>query len=523
MAANWTNKLAFKLLALFIAGAVGALSMPPFGYWTLIISLGVLWFYLSVSSTKKEAAAIGFVFGFAYFVASLWWVGNALLVGGNPYAWALPLAICGLPALLAIFTSLMALSTHLFFKGRHLGAYLGFIAMFSLWEWIRGHLLTGFPWNLTGMAWTYNLPLLQILSVGGIYVLSLITIFMFSTPTFAICGQGSKFTKTLMPILAIACGLSLYLWGQSRIDANPAAFDQSTIVNVITPNIPQADKWQSDKYWENYIKTVKAIGTPPNTPGLSGTSRLVVLPETAFHYAALQEDEPRSLLMTALKQFPERTYLLSGMLRRTETDGKANYYNSLVGFDSDLQELFTFDKFHLVPFGEYIPFEDYVPIGPVVGFSGFKSGPGPQTISLPDIAPFSPLVCYEVIFPGAVTHYAPTKKPRWIVNVTNDAWYGDSPGPHQHLGHAVYRAIEEGIPVIRSTNTGYSVIIDPVGRIISQSGLNEVSVLESYLPNALQTATAYSRKKDTLYVLLIGVLFVAGFALGRRPNPLDSK
>lgn len=499
-----------RLVCCLLVGAVGALSMPPFTTATLFFSFSLYWLLLTTFNRKLHIFSAGFLYGFGYFVASLWWVGNALLVGGNPFIWALPLAVCGLQALLALFP-MVAASSQIILPGRSLASYLIFIVSYSFWEWGRGHFFTGFPWNLAGMMWTSSLPMLQSLSLIGIYGLTLITIFVTTVPAFAWKGQASKRVRYGLAAFAVLLLAGMYVGGQMRLEAHHTNFNNEVVVQLVTPNIPQADKWEYEHFWNNYKKTVDAIRLPPAGDGrLQGKTRLIVLPETAFQYSHF--DDPRAVaeLQSALQGYPEKTYLLTGLLRKTE-DG---YHNSLVGYDSTLDQKFAFDKFHLVPFGEYIPFQKYIPIGPVVAFSGFQKGNGPASITLDSYTPsFSPLVCYEVIFPHAVIN-PDTIRPEWMVNVTNDAWYGISPGPYQHLGHAVYRAIEEGLPMARSTNTGVTAMIDPVGRILNESPLYETYVQESFLPRALSSPTLYALLGDKIFFILL--IFMCLLAYSRR-------
>lgn len=510
------HKTGIRMLAVFLLGGVGALSLPPFPLYmipALFISLSGFWLLLTGFERPWHWGLAGFLFGFGYFLAGIWWVGNALLVGGNPYLWALPLAVCGLQALLALFPLLAGYSSQRFCKGRSLGAYLFFLAMMGFWEWGRGNLLTGFPWNLFGMAWTYSLPMLQVLSLGGIFLLSLLTIFTATLPGFLLAGQTSRAIKGGLSAVAIALLLAAFLYGQSRLDEHPTAYNTDIVIQVVSPNIPQEDKWDPELFWQNYTKTVDAISLP--SADISGKTRVIVLPETALHYAALEDMNARAKLRQALQVYPEQTYLLTGLLRRSaEAGGEESYHNSLVGYDAAMTEVMTFDKFHLVPFGEYMPLQEYIPIGPVIGFSGFSSGDGPATKTLPGLPPFSPLVCYEVIFAGEVTQ--PGSPPDWMVNVTNDAWYGVSPGPYQHLAQTVYRAIEEGIPMVRSTNTGFSAVIDPLGRIIDQNRLFEATSQAVYLPRKLAEATPFSRHKQKLFFTLLAVLSGAGLYLSQR-------
>lgn len=498
------------LLLSLILGIVGAVGMPPVCFVpALAVSLSGYWLVLPSFEKKRHAALSGFLYGLGYFTAGLWWIGNALLVDGNPYAWVYPLAVVGLPALLSIFPAVSSFLIFRFFGGRSLTSWIAFCTITGLTEWVRGHAFTGFPWNLYGMTWTTLLPMLQSLSSIGIYGLGLITIFMLSAPGFAIAETTPRRAKRAVLFFAgLSCTL-LWTWGNNRLDENPTRYNEDVAIRIVQPNIPQGEKWDNDLFWTNFERTLGAFSDMKESP-LPAKLRVLILPETALHFGLFEIPEAMDRIAGAMTG-AQADYLLSGALLRSLTqDGARQYHNSLIALDQQAQIVATFDKFHLVPFGEYMPLENLIPIGPIVGFSGFIHGPGPKTFSLnPEgntpLPPYSPLVCYEIIFPGKVTN---PDKPDWIVNVTNDGWYAISPGPHQHLGHAVYRAIEEGLPVVRSANTGISAIIDPVGRKTLEIPLSQTGAREQYLPRPVAENTFYSKWKDSIFFFLVTLILL---------------
>lgn len=479
-------------LASLALGLLGAFGMGPFYAWPiLLVSLSLFWLVFTQFATSRtwHSCLAGFLYGFGFFTGSLWWIGNALLVGGNPYAWAYPFAAVGLPFLFAFYPLLACGLTRWLKPGRSLSAFACFGLLMFLAEYGRGHLFTGFAWNLSGMAWTGNLAMLQILSVGGIYLLTFLSVFMFLAPAFAWKGDAPRLVRIFVLDTAITCAIALYIFGTFRLHDNPTAYNDKILIQVIQPNIMQEDKWNGDKVWDNYRSLLQLMQPDPvETYATPPATRLLVAPETAMTYHELAHPEARAALLGRLSGYSEpNIYLLTGALLRDD----AGYHNALIALDKWGNRLQSFDKFHLVPFGEYIPFQQYVPFGPLVKFQGFAEGPGPRTLTLPDAPPFSPLVCYEVIFPAAVTDK--NSRPDWIVNVTNDAWYGISPGPIQHLAQAQYRAIEEGLPVVRSANTGISAIFDAYGRPVLQTGLYGAANSESLLPRPAASQTIYSR------------------------------
>lgn len=506
-----TAKTWVRHLVILISGAICSFAMQPFEFWpALLLGFSAYWLLLTSFDKKRHAWLGSFLFGLGYFVAGTWWIGNALLVDGNPFLWALPFASVGFQALLALFPMVFgALSQH-FFPGRSLPSYLFFIVMMSFAEWTRGHWFTGFPWNLFGMTWTSSLAFAQMASYGGIYLLSLFTVFLAALPGFLWLGLLSKRGKTILAGLAIFISLVNYAWGYQRLQRHPTEYNKDVIVQVVTPNIPQGDKWNPDLTAANFYKTIRLM-QPEAARSFgdraTGKSRVIVLPETALLPSVFQSPEAMKAIQSVLASYPEKTYLMSGALRHEYLeDGKKKYYNSLVAIDQAGATLTKFDKFHLVPFGEYMPYQKYIPVGPVVKFSGFERGTGPAIWSLPGLPDLSPLVCYEIIFAGRVK--PPQTHPKWMVNVTNDAWYGISPGPYQHLAQTIFRAIEEGMPVIRSTNTGISAVIDSMGRVVSASPLFEDYVQTLNLPEPV-TGNIYSRYPDLIYfsaiILLLAV------------------
>ncbi len=484
-----------RLFFAFLLGAIGGGAMGPLYLWyNLVIALSFLWVVFTSFSedARWKSFACGWAFGFGYFVYSLYWIGNALLVDGNPYQWVYPLAVCGLPAGLAIFHGLATYATRWIHAGRAFLSYIVFLISFMAVEYLRGNILTGFPWNLFGMAWTSHLPMLQILSVGGIYLLTFLSIFIMSAPGFAFVGTSKKLVRFGVLALAIGLTIGLYIFGLHRLSQHPTQYRDDVIVQLMQPNIPQSEKWDNNLMWDNFRISLNLLRRDSDLHSKNPNAvRVLVMPETAMTYHHLNADAGRDSLKGALGHFKEKTYLLSGALLKD----KNGWHNSLIALNQNAEMVYQFDKFHLVPFGEYIPFQKYIPISSVTSFTGFVEGDGPHTALIDGVPPFSPLVCYEVIFPGHVTTDNP-ERPQWIVNVTNDGWYGLSPGPFQHMAQAIYRAIEEGVPVVRSANTGISTVIDPYGRIVSLIPLGSRYTEDTFLPEPAPEQPLYSRYKN---------------------------
>ncbi|MBI4031785.1 MAG: apolipoprotein N-acyltransferase [Proteobacteria bacterium] len=493
-----------------LAGAAMVPAMSPWNLWPfLFMGFSVFYILLSKAGKMRDAFIGGWLFGFGYFAAGLWWIANALLVPGNEFLWVWPLAIAGLPALLSFFPAIACLAVMRLAALKHYSGFFFFVAAFSLAEWLRGHLFTGYPWNSYGYAWGGWLPMAQSAAFGGLYFLTLLTVFWSALPGFLLVSENPKKIKYALAALAVIAAIANYASGEYRLRQPLPEPAKNFYIHIVQPNIPQADKWDGAKAGENLSQHLSL--SFPHENETAETTTLIVWPETALSWRAMEHENAVTAIKDVLGLYKGKVYLVTGMLRYEPGPGGGEegekYFNSIAVFNRDLSMTAVYDKSHLVPFGEFIPLQKYVPFGPFVQFTGFATGPGPQTISLPDLPPFSPLVCYEIIFPGAVVGKT-SGRPHLIVNVTNDAWYGDSPGPRQHFMQTRFRAIEEGLPIVRSANTGISGMIDAYGRAVATIGINSEGVLSYIMPAPAIRTTFYSIYGDTTFLLIIAVFLI---------------
>lgn len=454
-------------------GMIAAMALPPAHYIAAFFAgFSVFFLAFELIQSKRGAFFVGWLWGFGYFGIGLSWIGNALLVEGNGYAWAWPLAVMGLPAGLAIFTGLASLCARQIFQHYSIALrYVGFVVAIATAEWLRGHILTGFPWNLAGSIWANNLEMLQVLWPTSIYGLSLLTLFWAGLP--ALMWRARRNPCVIKPVLLVGLisVIATYGYGLHRLQTAEIGVIPDTYAHIIQPNIQQHEKWQAglmDRNFETHLELSSA------KTAQSGT-HLVVWPETAITQGYLDSEIAREKIQNMLQGYNGEAHLLTGALRYNK---ERDYFNSIVNVNAKGAVQSIYDKFHLVPFGEYIPFQNLIPIKTVSQFSGFKKGAGPQTQKITGTLSINPLVCYEIIFSGNVSD---GDHADLIVNVTNDAWYGVSAGPYQHLAQAKFRAIEEGITVLRAANTGVSVIISPLGMIESKTDLFQKDSLTSPL------------------------------------------
>lgn len=496
-----------RLCVSFVAGSLCVLAMPPYNIWlALLPSLSLFYIFFCTATSPLKSFFEGWAFSFGYFLFGLIWIGNALLVEGNIFSWVWPLAVAGLPALLALFYGLATLTLYMLVEKRDsLAGWMGFIGIIAFTEWLRGHLFTGFPWNLWGYVWSETLTIAQSASLFGIYGLTLLTIAVSVLPALWWMQLGTRKTRLSISGAMALLMLGLFLFGFTRL-SQPMDLKANVMLRIVQPNITQTDKWNPLKTSENFSKILSlSISHGDNI----GAANFLVWPETAVTENFLLQPSATAALKSVLQTYNGPVYLATGMLKVHPNEGSPLYYNSLTTFDQNVRPVAEYDKSHLVPFGEYIPFKNIIPLEPIVKFSGFEQGSGPQTQNIDNILKISPLVCYEIIFPGAVTARTDSR-PDLLVNVTNDAWYGDSAGPRQHLAMTRFRSIEEGLPAVRSANTGISAIYDSYGQLLESIPLNQAGSINSLLPQSLPS-TIYTYAGDLIFFIFVIALVLPCF------------
>jgi apolipoprotein N-acyltransferase len=481
-------------------GALAALAMAPLNaFYILPLSFLILYAVLLYAPSKKAAFLYAWLFGFGYFVFSLSWIGNALLVEGNDYRWAWPLAVSGLPAVLALFTASAGALTKWLFNLKSVSGFLGFVGCFALFEFLRGILFTGFPWNLFGYAWAGVPQMLQILFWTDTYFLSLLTVFWAGSFGFFLLSSKNKALPVLLTsIITMAL---CFGYGAYRLSHADMGVRDGVQIKIVQPNITQSEKWRRDKMVDHFAQMIAQSRASEE----DNKTTYIVWPETAMSYWLMNDDGIRGSIKAMLYSYPQGANLFTGLLDY-KTKG---YTNSLVMLNKDARIVNEYHKSHLVPFGEYIPFQDYIPLAPVAKFQGFETGGGVVTQDTPEGLKYSPLICYEILFPYKAINEE--DRPDFIVNVTNDAWYGISAGPYQHLTKAVFRAIETGVPVIRAANTGISAVVTPYGRIEKPSALFKNAVTTYQLPsNASERTFSTTFKTSFFLLILLGFICVGG-------------
>jgi apolipoprotein N-acyltransferase len=514
-----------RALIALVAGALSSLAMEPFNAWpVLFFTFPVAVFLIDGAGAGRAqgipaAALTGFWFGLGYFVPGLYWIGNAFLVEADTFGWLLPFAVLGLPAYLALFTAFgFALSRLVWTKGG--SRVIALAASLTIAEWLRGQVLTGFPWNAFGYALTEPLALAQTASLIGIWGLTFLGVAIFASPAVLIDGSSRGRERFAAPAAALALLIAMGVFGVVRLSQHPTQMIASVKLRIMQPNLQQDERFNysaKQAVMQKYL-ALSDRATGPNTTGVRDAT-VLIWPESAFPFFLTREPDAMAEIADLL---PKGTTLITGAVRPPDLPPGVRVtqaYNSIYVIDDEGSVLSVYDKLHLVPFGEYLPFQDLMES---LGFEqltrvrgGFIPGKVRRTLQIPGAPRALPLICYEAAFPSAIT--TPDERPGWMVNLTNDGWFGISTGPYQHLQQARIRAVEQGLPLVRAANTGISAVIDPVGRIVAHLPLGIEGVLDSPLPAAL-APTVYARVGDSPAAICVAaaLLFVIRRRLLRR-------
>ena len=498
-------------LAALGAGIASVFALPPYyQIWLPFITFGILAYLLNYAQNHRRAFAIGYWFGFGFFAVGLSWISHALALDLASFGWLIPIALIAAGAFFGIFVALPAWISSYF-----CGFWSKIIIFSTTWaimEWVRSFFLTGFPWNQLGSVLAFNHSLLQTASCFGTYGLSLIVCLAFMLPTAAfispyrrnaVIGIGS-----ILLIASTLIGFGTYR--TQRLDNN----EMSDInIRVVQPSIPQNLKWdfgEQENNFADYIEMSENMGFEQ--------TNVVIWGETASTFPLKIDRAHFYQMLTAV---PDDGYLITGSIDYIprENDRWLPVNAGLI-FRHGKGIIDSYSKSHLVPFGEYLPLRRFLPetLRPITKvITDFQAGEGPKTFNLDKLPPFGLLICYEIIFPHQVADA--DNRPQWLINLTNDGWYGMSSGPYQHLTAAQLRAVEEGLTIVRAANSGISALISRSGKIITELGLHKRGNLDFKLPQQLSVSTLYSKYGNICFgimALLFGLSALFMSHLHRR-------
>lgn len=503
-----------RALLAFLAGAIAVLGQAPYDFFAVgFVSFPLLvWLLDGAVATPpagllrrlRPAFATGWWFGFGYFLAGLWWVGGALLVEADAFAWALPLAVLGLPAVLAFFYAFAtALARLLWSEG--IGRIVALAAAFGLAEWLRTFLFTGFPWNPVGFIAMPAPPLMQSVSLVGTFGMNALAVLVFAMPALA-AARSHRIFGALLAVLLAGLHAGFGMWSLARPEPTGG---KTLAVRIVQPSIDQREKWDTTVRDRNF-KTLLDLSAEPAADG-KPKPQLILWPETSVPF--LFTDRPDALVaISAL--LDDGQMLVVGAVREEGATGENNrYYNSVVSINDAGEIVDAVDKVHLVPFGEYLPFQEILER---IGFQkvvalplDFSAGTERPPLTLPGGAKGVPFICYEIIFPDMVE--TDTAGAGVIISATNDAWFGDTPGPYQHFRQAQIRAVETGLPLLRAANNGISAAVDPRGRVIDALAIDARAAIDATI--SVPDKTEHLAGSPTRNGLAIVAVFLALAAL----------
>ena len=493
----------------FFAGALSHFGFAPsYIFPAAIIGFSALFFLLLNAKSGKKAFGLGYCFGFAHFAFGLSWIGNALLIEPDKFGWLYPFVLIACGGFFGLFYAFPALISY--YANKPWQKWLSFCAATIIFEWIRSFIFTGFPWNLSGYMLAFSNNLIQAASLGGTYLLSLAVV--------SCCSIGGLWfndrrLKNFIMILGIIIGdlAALWLFGWWRLSVDHEV-KNDIVLRIVQPSIPQTLKWNAEAKESNFQTYLRMSAAPAQIK-----PKFIIWGETASPFMLDSDDTRRQ---QAAEILAAGSYLIAGMITYQPKDGWYVPHNSMAVIDEHGNIAALYHKTHLVPFGEYIPFRQYLPdfIRPIANVIGtFGQGNGPQKIALPKLPSFSGAICYEIIFPHQIIKQS--DRPDFLINLTNDGWYGDSAGPYQHWVAAKLRAIEEGLTVVRAANNGISGLITAFGKEKGVLKLNETGISDIRFNQPILPPTIYSRFGNgpiitfCLILLFLGVIKIEKISL----------
>ena len=504
-----------RLLAL-LAGLAAALAQPPWGFLPGLLGYGLLFRLIDRRGGParwRSAFALGWLAGVAYFVVSIAWLTEPFQVDAQAQGWMAPFAVGLVAMFLALFWGAAA-ALYRALAGRQPQRVFLFAAALALAEWLRGHVLTGFPWDLPGETWRAGSAPSQMAALVGAYGLTWITLAIPASMFVAFEGQRGR----LMGMAGTAAVISLYVFGAARLAGAPPLDPHAPWIRIVQADVRQENKYDARLFNSIFYRYVALTARPA-----ARLPDIVIWPEGAIPAAMEDYLAPQTWTEEAIAGAlaPSQTLILGGYRFGSAAKGAPATFNSLAvlrKLDGELQVDAFYDKFRLVPFGEFMPVDSLATRWGIKQFvhvgDGFTPGPLPRPLALNGLPTVQPLICYESLFPGFTREGAEASgvRPAWIANISNDAWFGTGSGPRQHLNIASYRAIEEGLPMVRATPTGISAIIDAYGRVVKgqRLALGAYGVIDGPLPPAL-TPTLYDRLGDVLFFLML-IISLAGAA-----------
>ena len=489
----------------FVSGSIATLALPPIYVFPSIFFLSISIFYFFKTTKSIESFLIGFISGFGWFLFSFYWIVFSLFVAGSSFFWMIPFVLFGLPMFLSIFWGLAFLLSFLLSESKT-GKLLLLIIFWNFFEWIRGNIMTGLPWNMPGSSISFSMETAQTVSFIGPYGQNLVMILLITSPILWVIKE-----KIITIVFLILTSI-LFLMGSYRFHSTEI-IETQMVARLVQPSFSHKEKWNKNLFSEN-LNLLINLSTKNNKQ-----KNLIIWPETAITvFPEYIAEEIPIIASQALGKF--KSTLITGIpIKSIEDNNETKYFNSMLMFNSKGEVKGAYNKIRLVPFGEYIPLRKFLPFASsLASKSDFSPGSLKNTFSINGFGIIQPMICFEAIFPGFLNGFG---KANLLVNITNDFWFGNTLGPEQHLALARQRSVESGIPLLRVSNSGISAGYDPLGQELGRIEFGETNYLDITIPEKL-SSTFYNKWGDKIFFTMIFLLIIV-FILKLLKSRVDNK
>ena len=511
------KKIYIESIILILLGSLSSLSLPPFNFILInFLTFSFLYIFLikifEVSKSKKLFFFYGWLFGLGYFTTNLYWISISLTFDES-FKFLIPLAITLVPAFLALFYGLVSFLFLIMKPKKNLSSFFLFSLLFGMIEFIRGTILTGFPWNLIAYSFYNYIEILNITSIIGTYSFNLFCISLFASTSFLILRDSKKEIIVCVSFLIIT--LFFYFFGSQRLEKfnNLDITKLNYKIRVISSNVG-IDRFYRDIDPISVINELIEISSPQNNE-----KTIFIWPEGIL--PNISKDQLKEYKFLFENKFNENHILLIGINEIKKEDQIIKYFNSLTIYDHNLEIINSYNKVNLVPFGEFLPFEKVLNlIGLKTITNNYQSYSRGEKRNIIDINKLNfsvrllPLICYEIIYTGNIFN---NRDFDFIVNISEDGWFGQSIGPHQHFVHSIYRAIESGKYVLRSANNGIAAIVNPLGVVEKQVDLNQSGFVDLFKTKKIEP-TIFAKYGNKIFVLIILLYISLIFSFNRNKN-----
>ena len=511
------KKIYIDSIILILLGSFSSLSLPPFNY-ILINFLTFSFFYIllikifAANKNKKLFFLYGWLFGLGYFTSNLYWISISLTFDES-FKFLIPLTIILVPVFLALFYGLASFLFLILKPKTNLSSFFLFCLIFGIIEFIRGSILSGFPWNLIAYSFSNQIEILQITSIIGTYSFNLFCITLFASPSIFILRNNKK--EIIVSILFFLITLSFYVFGSQKLEKfnDTEANKHNYKIRVISSNV-SIDRFYVNTDPISVINDLIKISSPENDK-----NTIFIWPEGIL--PGISKDQLKEYKSLFENKFNENHILLVGINEIKKENQTLKYFNSLTIYNHNLEILNSYNKVNLVPFGEFLPFEKILGL---VGlktitnnYQSYSKGEKRNIMEVNKInfsVKLLPLICYEIIYTGNIFN---NRNFDFIVNISEDGWFGESIGPHQHFAHSIYRAIESGKYVLRSANNGIAAVVNPLGIVEKQVGLNRSGFIDLFETKKIEP-TVFSKYGNKIFIIIILMYIFLIFSFIKTKN-----